>query len=114
MDATTNAPPLATQADLEAVKTRMHLLADKVGVIELEQAKLGARVVSSEESIDRLRQSSATAEQLGSATTILALKLDHLLEKHVDMKKQITWAVRLVAFCVLCGIAALLYTSLMK
>lgn len=88
----------------ESLKARVYNLADKVGDMALEHAKIAGRVESAEESIDRLRLSSATSDQVKSVETVVTLKLDHLLEKQVDMKNQIAgigW--KLIVFSLLGG-----------
>jgi hypothetical protein len=75
--------------DHEQLKARVYKLADEQTEMLLEQAKLGGRLQSAEESIDRLRTSSATSAEVKSVETVVTLKLDHLLDKQVDMKNQI-------------------------
>jgi hypothetical protein len=91
----------------EQLKARVYGLADKVGEMALEQAKIAGRVESAEESIDRLRLSSATSGDVKNVETVVTLKLDHLLEKQVDMKNQIAamgW--KLVVFSLAGGAVA--------
>jgi len=93
----------------EQLKARVYGLADKVGDMALEQAKLAGRVESAEESIDRLRLSSATSAEVKNVETVVTLKLDHLLEKQADMKSQIAamgW--KLVVFSLAGGALATL------
>lgn len=111
---TTETMNLVSREDHESLKHRVHLLSDKVGEVTLEQAKLTGRVESAEASIDRMGHSMATSEALGAATTILGLKLDHLLEKQFDMKKQITWATRITFLLFIGGLLALAWAVLSK
>jgi predicted nucleic acid-binding Zn-ribbon protein len=91
----------------EALKTRVYSIGDKQQDLIVEVAKLLGRVESAEESIDRLRTSSATSEQVTAATTIMTLKLNHLLEKQEDMKKQIGNVVwRLALWSIVGGLVA--------
>lgn len=88
-------PEAVTPEAFEKLKLRVYGLADKVQNVMVEHARIGGRIDSAEQSIDRLRQSSATSEQVISSSTILALKLDHLLEKQGDLKRHVTWSGRL-------------------
>ena len=95
----------------EALKTRVYKLADDLAGVTLQQARLEGRVDQSQQSIERLRMSSATAEQVTSLTTVTTLKLDHLLEKQQEMKTQIgnipwrlaVWS--LIGGCIAVGLA---------
>lgn len=85
----------------EQLKTRVYKLADDLGAMALEHAKLEGRVDSCHQSVERLRMSSATSEQVASLSTVTNLKLDHLLEKQIDMKRQIGWATKTIVGFVL-------------
>lgn len=102
---------LVTRDEHEALKKRVYLEADKLQGVTLEQAKLVGRVDSSEQSIERLRQASATSEQLTRAETILTLKLDHLLERQFEMRRQVSTSTRLAFLLFMGGVVALLYVA---
>lgn len=103
-----------TDESFDKLKTRVHRLADEMQKANIEQAVIKGRVESAEESIDRLRVSSATGDQVASLSTIVTLKLDHLLERQFDMKHQIKIGIRVVYFCVGCGIVSLVWAVLVR
>lgn len=95
----------------EQLKLRVHKLADDLQKMMIEQAEWRGKVDSAEQSIDRLRQTSATSEQVTSASTIMTLKLDHLLDRQVEMKHQIQTATRLLSTVFFLAVAALAWMA---
>ena len=92
----------------EALKTRVYKIGDTQQEIIVDLAKLLGRVESAEQSIDRLRLTSATSGEVKNVETVVTLKLNHLLEKQEDMKQQIggiAW--RLAGWSLIGGITAI-------
>ncbi len=102
-----------TTLETENLRSRVYLVSDKVDRMELAQARLEGRIDSCEGSIDRLTASSATSVQVEGVKEVVTLKLNHLLTNQTDMKKQITRSTYWVFFCVICGIASLLFAVYM-
>lgn len=100
-----------TNEEHEKLKTRVHKLADDMQKMMIDHAELTGRVNSAEESIDRLGRSSATSEQVTSLSTVLSLKLDHLLEKQFDMRAKLDRSTRWVGLLFLCGVVALFWAG---
>lgn len=103
-----------SQDEHEALKLRVYKVSDDLNAQLLAHAELKGRVESTQQSLERLRATSATSEQVGALATVTNLKLDHLLEKQGDMKRQITWSSRLVFVLFLGGVAALIYVGLLR
>lgn len=101
-----------TPDDFDQLKRTVHRLGAEMQVMMIDQAKSEGRIQSAEESIDRLRASSATSDQVTAGNTYTALKLDHLLEKQVDMKQQIGRSSRMQALLLLFWGTWLLVTAL--
>lgn len=96
----------------ETLKQRVYGLADQVRDVMIEHGRIGGRIESAEQSIDRLIKTSATSDQVISSSTILSLKLDHLLEKQFDMKRQISFASRVFMLVFVGGVLALMWVAL--
>ncbi len=92
----------------EALKVRVYKLSDDLSKQTLDHAKLEGRVDSATQSIERLRMTSATSDQVTALATVTNLKLDHLLEKQGDMKRQIGWATKTIVGFVLSVAAGLI------
>jgi hypothetical protein len=102
---------LQNDHQFQKLKDTVHRLGREMQVMMIEQAKADGRIKSAEESIDRLRLTSATSAQVLSLSELVTLKLDHLREGQFATHRQITWSTRLVFALFIGGVIALAWVA---